>query len=63
MFIFLQVTEVDLSDLDNTSNFEVVSTSAKRNVRYYSCCEEPYVDIAFNVTIKRIPGEELFNKM
>lgn len=26
---------------------------AIRNVKYYTCCEEPYLDITFNVTMRR----------
>ncbi|ODM89453.1 Acetylcholine receptor subunit beta-like 1, partial [Orchesella cincta] len=53
---------IDLSDLNNSSEFEVLSTSAKKNDRYYSCCPEPYSDLTFNMTIKRIPGDELIKK-
>jgi len=49
----------DLTDMTNSSGFEVVSTNTEREVKYYSCCEEPYVSLQFNLTIKRIPGEEL----
>lgn len=58
-----ETTTLDLSDLNNSSGFEVVSTSGERHEKFYSCCVEPYPDITFNLTIKRIPGEELFNKM
>jgi hypothetical protein len=26
---------------------------AVRNVKYYTCCDEPYLDITFNVTMRR----------
>ena len=26
---------------------------AIRNVKYYTCCDEPYLDITFNVTMRR----------
>jgi len=50
---------VDLSDLNNSSGFEIVSSTAEKTDRYYPCCKEPYPDLTFNLTIKRIPGEEL----
>ncbi|ODM89456.1 Acetylcholine receptor subunit beta-like 1 [Orchesella cincta] len=50
---------IDLSDMSNSSGFEVLSTTAEKTNKYYSCCKEPYPDVTFNMTIKRIPGEEL----
>lgn len=58
-----QTKGLDLSQLHNSSGFEVVSTTAQRNVKYYSCCPDPYPDLTFNVTIKRIPAEELFDRL
>ena len=26
---------------------------AIRNVKYYTCCDEPYLDITFNITMRR----------
>ena len=26
---------------------------AVRNVKFYTCCEEPYLDITFNITMRR----------
>jgi len=54
---------LDLSELHNSSGFEIVSTTAEKNVKYYSCCPDPYPDLTFNFTIKRIPAEELFHKL
>jgi nicotinic acetylcholine receptor len=61
--LYKQLAGMDLSDLNNSSGFEILSTTAQRNEKFYSCCPEPYPDITFNFTMKRIPGEELFNKM
>ena len=33
--------------------WEITKSLASRNIRYYSCCTEPYVDIEFNITIQR----------
>jgi len=54
---------MELDHLTNSSGFEVLSTTAQRNVRYYSCCEDPYIDLTFNMTIKRITPEEMFTRL
>lgn len=33
--------------------WKITYTNATRNVRMYSCCEEPYVDIDFEITLER----------
>ncbi|CAL8086697.1 unnamed protein product [Orchesella dallaii] len=53
---------IDLTDLSNSSGFEILSTTAEKTDKYYPCCKEPYPDLTFNMTIKRIPGEELIKK-
>ncbi|ODN01934.1 Acetylcholine receptor subunit alpha-L1 [Orchesella cincta] len=53
---------IDLTELNDSTGFEVLSTVAERNVRTYSCCPDPYIDLTFNMTIRRLPGDELFNK-
>jgi len=53
----------DLSDLRNNSGFEIVSHTSERKETFYSCCPEPYPSLTFNMTIKRIPGEQLLKKM
>jgi hypothetical protein len=52
-----------LIDKTGSSGFEVLSTSAQRNQKFYPCCEEPYTDLTFNMTIRRLPGEELLKKL
>ncbi|CAL8086700.1 unnamed protein product [Orchesella dallaii] len=53
---------MDLTDLNNSSGFEIVSTTAEKTNKMYPCCKEPYPSLTFNMTIKRIPGEELIKK-
>ncbi|CAL8109303.1 unnamed protein product [Orchesella dallaii] len=53
---------MDVSDLINTSGFEILSNKAEQTTKFYPCCKEPYRDLMFNITIKRIPGEELIKK-
>ena len=31
----------------------LVQVPAVRNVKFYTCCEEPYLDITFNITMRR----------
>ena len=43
--------EIDLSDY--VQGLEVVDHSAKKHVKYYPCCVEPYPDLVFNLTLKK----------
>ncbi|CAD5124154.1 DgyrCDS12454 [Dimorphilus gyrociliatus] len=46
--------DVDLREYVESSEWNVVYTSAKRNVRTYPCCDdEPYPDLTFRLTVKR----------
>ena len=31
---------------------------ALRNVKFYTCCDEPYLDITFNITMRRKVSRE-----
>ena len=31
----------------------IFQVPAVRNVKFYTCCEEPYLDITFNITMRR----------
>ncbi len=33
--------------------WDIMQTSAQKNIRYYPCCHEPYPDVTFNITLKR----------
>ena len=60
-FLYLQVNidfyddkaELDVSDYNPSREWELVSQSAKKNVKYYACCEEPYPDVTFTLKIRR----------
>ncbi|XP_064630488.1 acetylcholine receptor subunit alpha-like 1 isoform X2 [Lineus longissimus] len=46
------------TDLDNyikSVEWDVLDVPARRSDRYYPCCNEPYPDITFNITIRRRP--------
>lgn len=44
----------DLDDLLLTKNeWQIVKIMAERNEKNYTCCEEPYIDITYTVTLQR----------
>ncbi|XP_071439661.1 acetylcholine receptor subunit alpha-L1-like isoform X2 [Hetaerina americana] len=54
--------QVDLQLDDNEAEFdlmvqntqwEILGLARKRNVAFYSCCSEPYIDVTFALTLKR----------
>ena len=44
---------IDLSDYCKSTEWDLLAVPAKKYVKYYPCCEEPYPDIKFNITIRR----------
>nr|AWJ68157.1 putative nicotinic acetylcholine receptor 6 [Hirudo verbana] len=44
---------IDLSDYCKSTEWDLLAVPAKKFVKYYPCCEEPYPDIKFNITIRR----------
>lgn len=44
---------VDLSEFYMSVEWDILAVPAKRNVKYYTCCDEPYLDITFNITMRR----------
>lgn len=44
---------IELNDYYISVEWDVMSVPAMRRERYYSCCEEPYPDIIFNITLRR----------
>ncbi|XP_035713320.1 acetylcholine receptor subunit alpha-like isoform X2 [Folsomia candida] len=44
---------VDLSDFYMSVEWDILEVPAVRNERYYTCCDEPYLDITFNITMRR----------
>merc|ERR1712018_439217 len=39
---------VDLSEFYMSVEWDILAVPAIRNVKFYTCCEEPYLDITFN---------------
>lgn len=44
---------MDLQDYYLSVEWDVMKVPAVRHEQYYSCCEEPYLDIVFNITLRR----------
>ncbi|XP_011142412.1 acetylcholine receptor subunit beta-like 2 isoform X2 [Harpegnathos saltator] len=44
---------IDLSDFYLSVEWDILEVPAARNEEYYPCCEEPYSDITFNITMRR----------
>ena len=47
------VIGVDLSEFYMSVEWDILEVPARRNVKHYTCCDEPYLDITFNVTMRR----------
>ncbi|XP_023240040.1 acetylcholine receptor subunit alpha-like isoform X2 [Centruroides vittatus] len=44
---------IDLSELYKSVEWDILLVPAKYNEEYYDCCDEPYPDITFNITMRR----------
>lgn len=45
---------IDLDDLRLIKNeWQVAKITAERNTKNYTCCEEPYIDITYTITLER----------
>ncbi len=42
--------QLDLSDYQTSKVWKVLDVSARKNMKFYPCCPEPYPDITFNVS-------------
>ncbi|XP_029654710.2 acetylcholine receptor subunit alpha-like 1 [Octopus sinensis] len=46
---------VDLTEYTESIEWELANASVKKNVRFYKCCIEPFVDVTFYFSIRRKP--------
>ena len=46
----------EMTDYVTSNEWDIVETSAKKNVIQYICCPEPYIDLTFTLTIRRKPA-------
>ncbi|XP_074651902.1 acetylcholine receptor subunit alpha-like [Tubulanus polymorphus] len=45
---------IDMEEFYRSVEWDVLDAPAKRNEKYYPCCKEPYPDITFNITMRRM---------
>ena len=41
----------DVSNYQNNGEFVMEAYAPERHVVYYSCCDEPYIDITFSIRL------------
>lgn len=44
---------IDLGDYYKSTEWDLLAVPAKKYEKHYPCCQEPYPDIKFNITIRR----------
>ncbi|KAB7494761.1 Acetylcholine receptor subunit beta-like 2, partial [Armadillidium nasatum] len=44
---------VDLTEFYMSVEWDILDVPAVRHEKYYTCCKEPYLDITFNITMRR----------
>ena len=44
--------QIDLNDYVPSNEWDVLSHQAKKNIKYYPCCREPYPDLTFTLELK-----------
>ncbi|KAK3091433.1 hypothetical protein FSP39_019854 [Pinctada imbricata] len=49
-------TGFDMTEYVPSNEWDIVSSSAKKNVIVYACCPEPFIDLTFTLEIKRKPA-------
>ncbi|KYM88757.1 Neuronal acetylcholine receptor subunit alpha-7 [Atta colombica] len=56
-----QSEQGDVSNYQANGEFHLLDFTARRNIEYYSCCEEPYPDITYEIRLRRRPMFYVFN--
>ncbi|XP_029160212.1 neuronal acetylcholine receptor subunit alpha-10-like isoform X1 [Nylanderia fulva] len=51
----------DVSNYQANGEFHLLDFTARKNVEYYSCCQEPYPDITYEIRLRRRPMFYVFN--
>ncbi|CAG2179758.1 unnamed protein product, partial [Oppiella nova] len=44
---------MDLSEFYINVEWDIMTVPAMKRIKYYSCCPEPYIDVTFNITLRR----------
>ncbi|GFS16046.1 neuronal acetylcholine receptor subunit alpha-7 [Elysia marginata] len=50
---FVDQHSFDLSDYVTSNEWDITENKAVRNVKYYTCCPDPYPDLTFSLRLKR----------
>ena len=50
---FLYGDQFEMNDYIPSNEWDILFSKADRNVKYYPCCPEPYVDLVFHIKIRR----------
>lgn len=48
--------DIDISNYKDNEEWKLVKYGSQVNIKYYSCCPDPYYDVTFNYSITRKPG-------
>jgi nicotinic acetylcholine receptor, invertebrate len=51
--LYIVENGIDMSEYYPSVEWDVLSIPAQKNIKRYDCCQEPYYDIYFNITIRR----------
>ncbi|XP_052099042.1 neuronal acetylcholine receptor subunit alpha-10-like [Mytilus californianus] len=51
----LQSDHADLSELKQNVEWDVTGVPAVKHIKYYACCPDPYIDLTYNLYLKRKP--------
>lgn len=51
----LETDEIDISNFQDHGGWKLIEQTAEEHIKYYECCPEPYYDITFTITLRRIP--------
>ncbi|KAK3785420.1 hypothetical protein RRG08_045174 [Elysia crispata] len=50
---FVDQHSFDLSDYVTSNEWDIIENKAVRNVKYYTCCPDPYPDLTFSLRLQR----------
>jgi hypothetical protein len=50
------IDRMNLDQYIESNEWDILTAPAIRNEKYYICCKEPFLDLTFNITMKRRGG-------
>jgi hypothetical protein len=51
----LETDVIDISNFQDHGGWTLIDQKSEENINFYECCPEPYYDITFTITLRRIP--------